>query len=59
MDTKFKKDDKVYLIDNAHFIEEAVVMMNIAGFVTIGGTRVRECRLYPTRKEAEAVVKGS
>ena len=63
MDTKFQKGDTVYLISNNHFIEEATVVMNLAGFVTIrfakrgGGTRVRENRLYPTREEAEAAVK--
>ena len=63
MNTKFKPGNTVYLIGNNHFIEEATVVMTIAGFVTIrftergGGTRVRESRLYPTRKEAEANVK--
>lgn len=63
MDTKFKKGDTVYLIGNTHFIEEAVVVMNAVGFVTIrftergGGTRVRENRLYPTREEAEAAIR--
>lgn len=53
----------VYLISNGHIIEEATVVMNLAGFVTIrftkrgGGTRVRESRLYATREEAEAAVK--
>ena len=63
MDSKFKKDDTVYIIGNTHFIEEAVVVMTVAGFVTIrftersGGTRVRENRLYTSREEAEAAVK--
>ena len=63
MDTKFKQGDVVYLIGNNHFIEEAVVVMTISGFVTIrfterkGGTRVRENRLYLTRSEAEAAIK--
>ena len=63
MDTRFKKGDKVYLIGNTHFIEEATVVMTVAGFVTIrftergGGTRVRENRLYASREEAEAAVK--
>ena len=63
MDTKFKKGDKVYLVGDTHFIEEAVVVMNVAGFVTIrftergGGTRMRENRLYPTKEEAEVAIK--
>lgn len=63
MDTKYQKGDTVYLISNGHIIEEATVVMNLAGFVTIrftkrgGGTRVRENRLYPTREEAETAVK--
>lgn len=63
MNTKFKKGDTVYLIGNTHFVEEAVVVMTVASFVTIrftergGGTQVRENRLYPTREEAEATVK--
>lgn len=64
METKFKKGDTVYLIGNTHFIEEATVVMTVAGFVTIrftergGGTRVRESRLYSTREEAKAVIKN-
>ena len=63
MNSKFKQGDVVYLIGNNHFIEEAVVVMTISGFVTIrftgrkGGTRVRENRLYSTREEAEAAIK--
>ncbi len=63
MEAKFKQGDTVYLIGNNRFIEEAVVVMTIAGFVTIrftersGGTRVRENRLYSTREEAEAAIK--
>lgn len=62
METRFKQGDTVYLIGNNHFIEEAVVVMTISGFVTIrfterkGGTRVRENRLYSTRAEAETAV---
>ena len=50
METKFKKGDTVYLIGDTHFIEEATVVMTVAGFVTIrfteqgGGTRVWETR---------------
>ncbi len=63
MDHTFKPGETVYLIGNTHFIEEAVVVMTVSGFVTIrftergGGTRVRENRLYRTKAEAEAVVK--
>ena len=64
MDMKFQKGDTVYLISCIHFIEEATVVMNVAGFVIIhftergGGTRVRENRLYPTQEEAEAAIKN-
>ena len=63
MDTKFLRGDTVYLISNGHIIDEATVVMNLAGFVTIrftkrgGGTRVRENRLYASREEAEAAIK--
>lgn len=63
MDMKYLRGDTVYLISNGHIIEEATVVMNLAGFVTIrftkrgGGTRVRESRLYATQEEAEAAVK--
>ena len=63
MGAKFKKGDTVYLIGNFRFIEEATVVMTVAGFVTIrftersGGTRIRENRLYATREEAEAAIK--
>ena len=61
--SKFKPGDTVYLIGNARFIEEATVVMTVAGFVTIrftersGGTRVRESRLYATKEDAERVIK--
>ena len=61
--SKFKPGDTVYLIGNAHLIEEATVVMTVAGFVTIrftergGGTRVRESRLYATKEDAERVIK--
>ena len=63
MDTKFLRGDTVYLISNGHIIDEATVVMNLAGFVTIrftkrgGGPRVRENRLYASREEAEAAIK--
>lgn len=63
MEKKFKAGKTVYLIGNSHFIEEAIVVMTVSGFVTIrftnrgGGTRVRENRLYATREEAEAAIK--
>ena len=63
METKFKPGETVYLIGNSHFIEEATVVMTISGFVTIRftqrgrGTRVRENRLFATRKEAEEAIK--
>ena len=59
MDTKYRQGDVVYLLDDDHLIEEAVVVMTIAGFVTIrftkrdGGTRVRAYHLDSTREEAE------
>ena len=60
--SKFKPGDTVYLVGNACFIEEAIVVMTVAGFVTIrftergGGTRVRESRLYATKEDAERVI---
>ena len=35
MDNKCKPGDTVYLIGNSHFIEEATVVMTVAGFVII------------------------
>ena len=63
MSGKFKKGDIVYLVGNSRFIEEAVVVMTVSGFVTIrfternGGTRIRESRLFATKEEAQATIK--
>ncbi|MBQ4513762.1 MAG: hypothetical protein II969_12275 [Anaerolineaceae bacterium] len=54
----------MYLINESHAVEEATVVMTISGFVTVRfterewGERVRESRLYATREEAEAAVRG-
>ena len=64
METKFKSGETVYLINETHVVEEATVVMTISGFVTVRftdrewGTRVRENRLYSTREEAEAALRG-
>ena len=63
MEPKYNRGDTVYLISSARFIDDATVVMNVAGFVTIrftgrsGGTRVRENRLFASREEAEAAIK--
>ncbi|MBQ6521151.1 MAG: hypothetical protein IJI14_20780 [Anaerolineaceae bacterium] len=59
MKAKYKTGDIVYFSEYGGNVEEATVVMTIAGFVTIrftqhdSGTRVRENRLFPTRDEAE------
>ena len=64
METKFRSGETVYLINESHVVEEATVVMTISGFVTVRfterewGERVRESRLYTTREEAEAAVRG-
>ena len=64
METKFRTGEKVYLINESHAVEEATVVVTISGFVTVRfterewGERVRESRLYATREEAEAAVRG-
>ena len=63
METKYRAGEKVYLINEAHVVEEETVVMTISGFVTVRftdrewGERVRESRLYVTREEAESAIK--
>lgn len=63
MGNKYKQGEIVYFISSNGTVEEATVVMTIAGFVTIRftnrnwGDRVREDRLYRSRDEAEAALK--
>ena len=62
METKYRAGEKVYLINEAHVVEEATVVMTISGFVTVRfterewGERVRENRLFRSRQEAESAL---
>ncbi len=62
MNSKFQPGQKVFLTGgNMHLIKEATVLKYIGGFYTIrfengGGVKVRESRIYPTRKDAEQAV---
>ena len=58
---RFQVDQTVYLISSVNWIKEAKVLKYSGGFYTIrfsegGGTRVRESRIYPSRKEAEDAI---
>lgn len=58
MTTEYRAGDTVYIIENASRIREATVVRTGAGFCTLrfsdgGGTRLRESRLFPSRKQAE------
>lgn len=63
MEPIFKAGETVYYVDSDNFIEEAAVVMTIAGFVTIRfknrewGTRVCGIHLYRSREEAEESIK--
>ena len=63
MEPEFRAGETVYYVDSDNFIEEATVVMTIAGFVTIRyknrewGTQVRGCHLYRSREEAEESIK--
>ena len=63
MECRYKSGETVYFLSWENTIEDATVVMKIAGFVTIrftertDGSRERESRLYPTREEAEAARK--
>lgn len=64
MNTKFKLADTVYIIANSIFIKEAKVVKIAVSTKTYtlkftneqGGVRLRESRLYGTKKEAETIV---
>ena len=58
---KFQVNQTVYLISSVNWIKEATVLKYTGGFYTIrfengGGVKVRESRIYPTRKEAEQAI---
>ena len=66
MNGKYQPGQKVFLTGgNKNLIKEATVLKYTGGFYTIrfnngggvgGGTKVRESRIYPTRKEAEQAI---
>ncbi len=62
MNGKYQPGQKVFLTGgNKNLIKEAAALKYTGGFYTIrfengGGIKVREPRIYPIRKEAEAVV---
>lgn len=62
MNGKYQPGQKVFLTGgNTHLIKEATVLKYTGGFYIIrfengGGVRVRESRIYPTRKEAEQAI---
>lgn len=62
MNGKYHPGQKVFLTGgNKSLIKEATVLKYSGGFYTIrfsegGGTRVRESRIYPSRKEAEDAI---
>lgn len=63
---QFNPGDIAYFIASNRIVKEAKVIRNAGGFVTIkfqegncgpAGTRVRESKLYPTKEEAEQIIK--
>ena len=62
MNGKYQPGQKVFLTGgNNNLIKEATVLKYTGGFYTIrfengGGVKVRESRIYPTRKEAEEAI---
>lgn len=63
MKNRFNVGDKVYFVSSVFRIEEASVIRCSGGFCTIkfrssnGGIRVRESKVFRTKKEAEEQVK--
>ena len=61
---KYNVNDIVFFISNRYHIREATVIRTGGGFCTIkfndnetpAGTRVRESKLFRTKKEAEIIV---
>lgn len=59
---QFNEGDTVYFISHSIFVREATVIRCQAGFTTIkfadtgGGTRVRNSKLFTSKKEAQKVV---
>ena len=62
MNGKYQPGQKVFLTEgNKNLIKEATILKYTGGFYTIriengGGVKVRESRIYPTRKEAEEAI---
>ena len=62
MNVKYQPGQQVFLTGSrADLIREATVLKYTGGFYTIrfnngGGVKVRESRIYPTRKEAEEAI---
>lgn len=60
---KFNIGDKAYIIENAIFIKEAIIIKVSGGFYTIkpkgtsGAYRVKESRLFATEEEANENLK--
>ena len=58
----YSPGDKVYIVANGIFVQEATVLKVSSGFYTLklagtqGGCRLRESRLL-TKEEAEAIVR--
>ena len=56
---KYNIGQKVYIIENASFVKEVIIVSFASGFYTIkhltgkGAFRVRESRLYATELEAK------
>lgn len=61
---KYNVNDIVFFISNGYNVREATVIRSGGGFCTIkfndnetpAGTRVRESKLFRTKKEAEIIV---
>ena len=57
---KFQVGDKAFIIESTIFVKEVVIVKIASGFATIkypdssGGFRVRESRLFATKKEAKS-----
>ncbi len=62
MNGKYQPGQQVFLTGSrVDLIKEATVLKYAGGFYTIrfdngGGIKVRESRIYPTRKEAEVAI---
>ena len=60
MPNKYNPGDTAYIVESNRFLREVKVLKVTGGFATlrfmdsVGGIKLRESRLFPTKEDAEA-----